>query len=353
MEDKVSSDEISLKELLLKIKELFSYLISKWKIILVAGFLGAVLGLTYSISKKPTYTASLTFALEEGGGSSGGVLSLASQFGFDLGTSGGGAFKGSNLLELFKSRSMVEKTLLSPVKYNKKNISLAEMYLEINEVRKEWDKNPKLKNIQFLPETKRKYFTRVHDSILGRMYSTIVSSQLAVAQKDKKVDVISIDVMSNHELFSKFLCEALAKEVSTFYVETKTKKARQNLEILQHQTDSVRGALNGAITGVASATDDTFNLNPALNIRRTPSTKRQFDVQANTAILTEIVKQLELAKVTFRKETPLIQVIDKPILPLEKKGFGKLKGIIYGGFIFGFCCVAFLIIRRVLSRILS
>ena len=353
MEDKISSDEISLKELLLKIKEWHHYLLSKWKVIFLFGFIGALLGLGYSIYKKPTYTASITFALEEGGGSGGGVLSLASQFGFDLGTSGGGAFAGSNLIELFKSRSMVEKTLLSPVKYNKKTISLAEMYLEINDIRKEWDKNPKLKNIQFLPETKRKYFTRVHDSILGRMYSTIVSTQLAVAQKDKKVDVISIDVVSNHELFSKFLCEALAKEVSTFYVETKTKKARQNLEILQHQTDSVRGALNGAITSVAVSTDNTFNLNPALNVRRAPTAKRQFDVQANTAILTEIVKQLELAKVTFRKETPLIQVIDKPILPLEKKRFGKAKGILIGGFLFVFLTVLYLLIKKVFNSILS
>jgi hypothetical protein len=42
-----------------------------------------------------------------------------------------------------------------------------------------------------------------------------------------------------------------------------------NLEILQHQTDSIRSVLNEAITGVAVATDNTFNLNPALNVRRT------------------------------------------------------------------------------------
>jgi uncharacterized protein involved in exopolysaccharide biosynthesis len=55
-------------------------------------------------------------------------------------------------------------------------------------------------------------------------------------------------------------------------------------------------------------------------------------VQANTAILTELVKQSELAKVTLRKETPLIQIIDRPILPLAKERFGKAKGIVLGGF---------------------
>ena len=118
------------------------------------------------------------------------------------------------------------------------------------------------------------------------------------------------------------------------------------MAILQKQTDSIRGELNGAITGVAVANDNTFNLNPALNVRRAPSARRQVDVQANTAILTELVKQTELAKVALRKETPLIQVIDKPILPLAKERFGKAKGIVLGGFLAGFLAIFSLMVRR-------
>ena len=70
-------------------------------------------------------------------------------------------------------------------------------------------------------------------------------------------------------------------------------------------------------------------------------------MQANTAILTELVKQTELAKVTLRKETPLIQVIDRPILPLPKERFGKAKGIVLGGMLAGFLTVLVLIVRRI------
>jgi uncharacterized protein involved in exopolysaccharide biosynthesis len=152
-------------------------------------------------------------------------------------------------------------------------------------------------------------------------------------------------------LFAKYFTEALAKKVSDFYVATKSKKSRMNMDILERQTDSIRRALNGAITGVAVANDNTFNLNPALNVRRAPSARRQVDVQANTAILTELVKQSELAKVTLRKETPLIQVIDSPILPLKKEKFGKAKGIVMGGVLAGFLMVLVLILRRVLSQL--
>ncbi|GEC73227.1 Chain length determinant protein [Flavobacterium flevense] len=350
MNEKYPNDEISLKELIEKGKEWYQYLLSKWKVIVLAGIIGAALGLTYSFIKKPIYTATLSFALEDEK-SGGGIGSLASSFGLDLGGSGGGAFSASNLIELFKSRSMVEKTLLSPVVVDGKTISLAEMYIQNNEWRKSWKKNTNLAKLDFLPNANRQKFTRVQDSIMGTMYSILSKSSLSVAQKDKKISIISIDVSSQNELFSKYFCEALVDEVSDFYVETKSKKARENMLILERQTDSVRRELNGAITGVAVANDNTFNLNPALNVRRAPSARRQVDVQANTAILSELVKQTELAKVSLRKETPLIQVIDRPILPLAKERFGKAKGIVLGGFLAGFLTVLGLIVKRFLKEL--
>ncbi|KLT71063.1 Wzz/FepE/Etk N-terminal domain-containing protein [Flavobacterium sp. ABG] len=350
MDDRsIKNDEISLKDLIEKGKEYFDYLYSQWKIIALAVIIGACSGIAYSLIKKPVYTATLSFALEDEkvGGGLGGALGLASTFGLDVGGNGGSIFTGSNLPELFKSRSMVEKTLLSPVNINGKVISFAEMYIQNNEWRKQWGKEPKLENIQFSPGKTREEFTRVHDSILGSIYENLSKGELSVSQKDKKISIITMEVSSTNELFSKKFCEALAKQVGKFYIDTKSKKARLNMNILERQTDSIRGELNESITGVAVANDNTFNLNPALNVRRAPSLRRQVDVQANTAILTELVKQSELAKVTLRKETPLIQVIDEPVFPLKKERFGKIKGIVLGGFLAGFLIVLFLIVRKI------
>jgi hypothetical protein len=347
------NDEISLKELIDKAKEWYAYLLSQWRVILLAGVIGAAIGLTYSFIKKPVYTATLSFALEDekSGGGLGGALGLASSFGLDLGGGGGSIFTGSNLTELFKSRRMVEQTLLTEVTVDGKSISLAEMYIQNNEWREGWKDKAKFSGIQFAPKADRKKFTRVQDSILGLIYSNLSKTALTVAQKDKKIAIINIDVVSTNELFSKYFTEALAKEVSDFYIATKSKKSRENMAILEKQTDSIRRELNAAITGVAVANDNTFSLNPALNVRHAPSARRQVDVQANTAILTELVKQSELAKVTLRKETPLIQIIDRPILPLKKEKFGKAKGIVTGGFLAGFFVVLVLMIRRILKQL--
>ena len=48
-----------------------------------------------------------------------------------------------------------------------------------------------------------------------------------------------------------------------------------------------------------------------------------------------------MAKVSLRKETPLLQVIDAPILPLEKEKLGRLKSLVLGGFLAGFYSFVF------------
>ena len=353
------NDEISLKELIIKIKEWGAFLKSKWKLIFIAGIIGASIGLTIALFEKPTYKAVLTFAMEEdkggGGGGLSGALGLASSFGIDLGGGGGGgAFAASNLAELMKSRLLVEKVLLEPIVLNGKTITLAEYYIQINELREGWEKNPILRNIQFLPNTDRSNFTLQQDSILQQIHKSLIDPiRLSIMQKDKKVTILSIEVTSENELFSKIFCESIAKETSDFYIETKSKKSKINVNVLQRQTDSVRNALNGAITGVANETDNVYNLNPAFNIKGAPSKKKQIDVQANTAILTNLVVQLELAKITLRKETPLIQLIDRPILPLKKEKFGKLKSIALGGFLAGFLYILYLIFGRLYKKMVA
>jgi hypothetical protein len=354
------NDEISLKELIFKIKELVSFLKTKQKVIFIAGFIGALIGLTISLLVKPTYKAVLTFAMEEdkgggGGGGLSGALGLASSFGIDLGgAGGGGAFAASNIAELMKSRLLVQKVLLEPVVIKNKIISLAEYYIQINALREKWDNRLELKKIQFLPGADPTKFSILQDSIIREIHKNLIEKEnLSITQKDKKVTILFVEVNSENELFSKIFCENLAKETSNFYIETKSKKAKINVDVLQKQVDSVKNALNGAISGVAYETDNVYNMNPALNIKGAPSKKMQVDVQANTAILTNLAVQLELAKITLRKETPLIQLIDRPILPLEKEKFGKVNSIFLGGFLAGFLYVLYLIFERFYKKLVA
>jgi hypothetical protein len=221
-------------------------------------------------------------------------------------------------------------------------------------MRKGWAQKPALKDIQFLPNANPTNFTLQQDSILKLIHKSLIDpTKLSIQQKDKKVTILSLEVTSENELFSKMFCENLSKATSNFYIETKTKKSRNNVNILQYQVDSVKNALNGAITGVANEADNVYNLNPAFNVKGAASKKRQVDVQSNTTILTNLVVQLELSKMALRKETPLIQIIDPPILPLEKTKTSKLKSLVLGGFLAGFLTILYLIFSKLFKKMLS
>ncbi|MGV3629857.1 MAG: Wzz/FepE/Etk N-terminal domain-containing protein [Bacteroidota bacterium] len=354
MTQKIPKDELSLKEILDRISDNWKFLLKSWKTILIIGLLGGALGLGVSFLIKPKYKAFLTFILDEEsqGGGGGGLASLASSIGLGAMPSEGGLFNTPNMLEFLKTRSLIEKTLLKPVKsntYSKK--TYAELFLESKGWRENLDEKADLKKIKFMPGEDRKSFTVQKDSVLGKIYESMVEDHLSISQPNDENSILEIRVITRNEHFSKYFPESLIEVVSEYYIATKIKKAKKNVDILQLQVDSVRRELYTALVGVASTNDDVFGLNPAMNIKRVPTAKKQVDVQANSAILAELVKNLEISKMNLLNQTPLIEVIDKPIFPLEIEKLGKAKGIAFGGLIGGFLAVIFLLIRRTIKKV--
>jgi hypothetical protein len=342
-------EEISLKEFVIKIKEWFLYIVSKWKKILLLSALGSFIGYFYSINKSDIYVAELTFIVEN---DKPMVLpgSLAPTLGFDIGgSSNEGIFSSSNMIELFKSRRMVEKSLLTAISFNNDSITLADMYKLIE---KSNEKKLKTKNKIFPICQNRQKFSRYQDSILGTIYTAIKTDCLNVEQNDKKTSIIKVQMRNKNELFAKYFLDALAQVVSNDYYETKTKKSKMNMMVLKQQTDSVRVELNNAINGIEINKNN--NLNSDLKVHKLNPKQQQVDIEINTKVLTELIKQLEISKLAVRKDTPLIQIIDKPILPLPKEFIEKTTGILSGGFLGGFIIIiGFSIIHLVLKNILN
>ena len=349
MSEELENQEINLKTLILNVIKLNKLILSKWKIVLIYLIIGLTIGYLYAKDKKSQYISELTFIVEDDNGLSSDNL-LASTIGVELGGKNKGMYSGENLIELLKSRKMIEKTLLASVPYKKKIITLVEYYIIEKKLRLKWNENKKIKNIEFKPNKQRCNFSFEEDSILGTI-SEQLKTELIISQKNKKSSILTIEISSTNELFAKYFTELLTTIVAKEYIENKSKKAKINMLILQKQTDSVRNELNNAISGVAIANDNTFNLNPALNVHKIPSARREVDIQANNLILSELIKQLEISKVTLRDNIPLFEIIDKPILPLKSKKIGKLKSMILAGFLFVIISFSIIIIKNKISKL--
>jgi hypothetical protein len=331
------------------------YIQSKWIIILIAGAIGSVYGLISVYSKKPLYTAELTFVLEGGKQKNmGNYAILANQLGFGGGGSASsGIFEGENLFGLMLSRSMIQKALLTTVDVKGKKQTLAEFYITMNNLRDKWAKNsPKLLNVKFLPRVKSSDFSLQQTSLITSFHLSLIKENLSVGI-DKKSGFMFIKVVSEDEIFSKYFVEVLAQEVSDFYIETKIKKSLHNVAVLQQKADSVRREFNLAIAGVASSIDANPNANPARNRLAVSSKVRQVDAEANQAMLVELMKNLTISQMTLREETPLIQVIDRPVLPLPVQVFSKLRELISWGIIGGIIAIFLLSIKKIIKGVMT
>jgi len=335
------SSELIIVDLVKKGKESIIFLLGKWKTLFLVAVITGLIGIVKTWLQDPKYTAQMTFVAEnEKGGGLGGYASIAAQFGLDIGGGGSGsAFAEENLVELLKSRMLIDKTLLST--YN--NNLFIEQYITNHRINKNWSKDTALSKINFQSKLDGGY-ERKRDSIFNSIANNIILNEIAVDKVDKKLDIIYIKMSDLDMIYAKRFIEKLASNAIAFYTSYKTEKNQTNVNILQRQTDSVKAMLFGSINDVASIND--LNVNPIKQSLRTNGQKRQIDLQVNSALYTELLKNLELAKLTLRKETPLIQIIDTPKLPLKNEKKGRLfMGVIFG-FLGSFLCALFLLIKK-------
>ena len=117
------NDEIQLKDILIKFSEYKKEIWKKKGKIILFSFLFFVLGVTIAFLSTTRYKANLTFVVEDakGGNPLGAMTGIASQFGFNLGGTSSTTSSQQNIMQLLKSRGVVESALLRKKKLEGKN----------------------------------------------------------------------------------------------------------------------------------------------------------------------------------------------------------------------------------------
>ena len=299
--------------------------------LLVCLVLGGLVGGLVSLLKPIKYRAEIVFAAEEEGANA--FEGLMAQFGLDVGGANtGGVFQGEALIKVFQTRQMLERALLKKVFLNGDSVLLAQFLLPTTK----YGKKSVFNAVKF--NTNRSKQDRLTDSALYLMQQHVRSNLLSVSKPDKRQGIFHLSVTHNDPAFAKVLSETLLNQVSEYYIEILTKKSRQNLSILQAESDSIKQVMNQNLSSNAMESD--LNVNPLKQSLRVNQNRKMIDLQVSVALYGEIVKNLKLAEISLRKQTPLIQVIDSPTMPLDESGYEwwewMLIGMLMGFILFGF-----------------
>ena len=331
--DQGNQDEISLAELWLKAKSVIAYLWRFKFLIMAVGLLFALGGYFKVKMAKPSYSASLNFALEQGGGT-GGLGGLASQFGLALGSSGGDGLGGDNLLSLMKSRRIVQDVLLSKIYVAGDSVLLLNQYVATQaKLKAKWD------TLGVYPVDPLKCCDPKQDSAIGVVVKAVSESALAVAKVDKKLSFVTVSYTGSDPVFTGAFVELLTAKSTNFYVQTKMSNSNANIAKLERRVDSVSAELQYAMMGYSAAQDqNSFTVQTTAKV---PTMQKQMKVTMLTTLYGELIKNLELLKTMSAREEPLITIIDRPHYPLRVRE-SKLKSAVIGGFLGVFLTLLFL-----------
>lgn len=312
---------IKLSDITDGVKRFVTYLLRNTKWLLLAVVLTSGLSLLYYFIQKPSYKGTVTFILEEkGSGGMSGLSGIASQFGLDIGGVSGssGMFAGDNILDILKSRMIVEKVLLSKVDSSKGGTAptMADLYLEFNGLKSKWQKkSPELASISFASLKADQPHSLLQDSVLYVIYDKLTSKQLSADRFNKKGSIIKVTTTSGDQVFSKVFTERLLAETKKLYIEVKTSAAAANVARLEKRADSLMAVLNNK--SYQAASQQLVDANSAYKSAAVPSEVSQRDKMVAYAIYTEVMKNLELSRMALANQTPAIQMLDYSRFPLE------------------------------------
>ncbi|MEN9299902.1 MAG: hypothetical protein RLZZ429_2215 [Bacteroidota bacterium] len=299
----------------------FLHALRSWKLISVGVLVGVLLGLAYAYIKKPVYTARISFVVEESKSGGGNLASaLAGQFGFDMSNiaGSGGVLAGDNVLELLKSRSLLRKTLLTGYPEAPASQSLADLYANVYRLKEKWADDEKIgKTVMF--KTGQTKLPRLEDSLLQIITERILKKELSIAKPEKKLSFFELELTTRSEPLSVLICERLLKTATDFYIQTKTSRIRTNVERLQRRADSLAYRLDQKTASAANTGLRLIDINPAYTSPLIDAEIKSRDKYIQSTVYAEIIANLEASKTALIQETPTIQIVDQPELPLKKQ----------------------------------
>lgn len=349
--------ELTLKDLILKIQEYWSVLWkNKFKLI-IAGLIGGLLMMASVWKSYEKYEAELSFSLndEEGSGFSfGGVLGSIGLPGMAAGES-----NLEKILEFSKTRRIAQASIFERIQISGNEDFLANHIINNLDSLDLWERKKWLRSID--PKKSLKGFKFTQDSVpafkskdqsaFKRVYQRLNGSEdmSGIVQTDynENTGIMYLKAKTSDPLLSIEICNTVFKSLSDFYIKQSIEKQEVTYNVVKEKTDSIKNALYGAQIQLAQFKDANRGL--FKNRDNVKEVRLMGEVQKLTNMYAEAVKNLEMSDFAIKNKRPYITVIDAPMMPLQGLKKSKLKYLVLGGLLGGFLAALYYISKKIYS----
>ncbi len=349
------TDHISLKDLILKIKDFWREVWrSKWWILLTI-IIFVTISFLRVYFEKPSYKAQLTFMVDnDDGGGMNGLGSILGSFGL-----GGGPGKSNldKILRLSQTRNISQTAFFNEMEVNGVKDYFANHIINYRVDQGEWvkksplffwKKDSDLKNFRFSHDS-ISTFSILENQALKIIHKITVGSKTGLIQTsyEDNTGIMSIEASSFDPEISFHLTTELFKALSNYYLEKSVEKQYFTYNLIKNKKDSIEIELRANEYALAALRDSERNLFRSKD--KLQEMRLEGKIRIGYAALAKSIENLELADFAVKNNTPFIQVIDEPIRPLAGIKSSYLNAIIIS-LVLGFIVALFFILARMIYK---
>jgi len=331
-------DEISLKEIILKIQEWWGIV---WSLKLLILSLSLILGLSSALhtkfTTKPIYTASYQLFFQEESGGLSTAMRFASSFGLG-GIGGGGSSSSAAVQKFITSRNNIAHAMNADLDGGRLIDRFhAEAMEDDDEFALEYRANFNVNR-------------RYTDSLLTQAF-LVLNEDVLDLSFDEKTGVLNFSVTTDDELFTHDLATHLVQNTEVQFKDWKRQKTQNNVLGFQGKVDSLELALDLCLRNLGEYQDQNNSLVYALD--KMEQMRLTIDLESLKIAYGEYIKALEMSKAELMNLEGPFKYFDEPIFPLKKTKGSAAKAGIFGSVITGFLLVLFLIGRVEAGKIMA
>ena len=300
----MEEDTISLSDLLLTLAE-------QIKVIFLVTFITVFLTFTHvQFIKQSLYISWATVLLPDAGrGDLGGLLGIASQFGVNVPMESTADLSSPSLYpELLRSRTFAEKILEKEFyldKYGKK--------LPLLDIITDGDKPSKLGR----------------ETLIAQAVNILNGEYLEFVKPAPAYNFSVIRVTTPDPVFSKELTEVVLNELEALSRYFRSQTVSEKTNFIKNRIASVKEVLEHSEQQLKEFNQQNRQISsPALQLELDHLAR---DVEVQKSIYLTLRQQLELAKIEEVQKTSIVQILDKPQIPIGPSNKNLMLSIILSG----------------------
>jgi len=309
-----NNDEASLKDVIVTISDYKNEFKKRLLLIISIAIIFSLLGYGYSKLQENKYTAVVSFIVEDqsDGANLSDISGAASQFGFDIGGNSSSSLSQQDVIELLKSRLIIEKTLNNKCEIGGKSDLLLNHYIRINNL--------------ITDSSEINFSANYKDSITTVVYSTINEEDMNILFQNDEANILNLSFTSLNPEFAKHFSEIIIDEMTKDYKKNETEKSRIILNKLEKRAESVKIELISAQENLEDVLYHLQYSNRYANSKgkladsklKFASDTLRYKCEYLGADYKYLREYITITNMTLLDETPLIQIVDKSVLPLTK-----------------------------------